>query len=105
MKVKRNIKKMKKNSKSKKENKFVSNLLVRVLIVILSGIIFHIWTYIIFAVFVIQLIIFIIKQEANQDLKKFSEIWIKSITNYFRYALFISNERPFPFNNIIYEEK
>lgn len=75
--------------------------LFRILVFIITGIILGIWRYLIFVLFIIHWFITIFSGKRNKDLAELSEYWNSELYRYFRYLTFVSNERPFPFNNVV----
>lgn len=77
----------------------------RLVVLIVSGIIFYFWNILIAIVFIINFIIAIITGKPNQSLSDFGAIWVKEIYRAVQYLLFISEERPFPFKSIQFNNK
>ena len=74
--------------------------LMRIFVGIVTGIILGVWRALIF-VFVIMNWIYVLF--ADKRLKEFavlSEIWNTQMYTYIRYMVFLTNQRPFPFNKL-----
>jgi len=74
--------------------------LMRILVLIVSGIILAIWHALIKILVVIHWFIAIFTNKRNKGIAEFCEIWNTQIYVFFRYMTFVTNERPFPFNGI-----
>jgi uncharacterized protein YqhQ len=72
----------------------------RVLVLIISGIIFYFWTFAVFVMMLINIIFALFSGKNNKPITEFSEIWLNEIIRLCRYLLFLSNEKPFPFAEI-----
>tara|TARA_Y100000310_G_scaffold345657_1_gene467820 strand:+ start:6692 stop:6964 length:273 start_codon:yes stop_codon:yes gene_type:complete len=72
--------------------------LLRILVLIVTGIILGLWRIIIKILVVVHFVYAIITNERSRDIAEFSEIWSSQVYTYLRYITFVSNERPFPFN-------
>ena len=74
--------------------------LMRIVVGIISGIILSLWKSLIQILGVIHWIIVIISGKRQRGIAKFSEIWNSQIYVFLRYMTFVSNKRPFPFNEL-----
>ena len=74
--------------------------LMRIVVGIVSGIIFGLWKALIQILGIVHWIIAIITGKRNKDLAEFSEIWNTQIYIFLRYMTFVTNERPFPFESL-----
>jgi hypothetical protein len=74
--------------------------LMRIPVVIVSGIILSIWKILIHIFIIINFIWTIISGKRIRDLATLSEIWTTQIYVFLRYMTFVSNERPMPFRPI-----
>jgi hypothetical protein len=90
-----NKKNIKKQEMERKE------ALMRIVIGIISGIIIYIWTYIIFAFIIANLFYTLIKGRRSKDISYLCEIYNTQIYSFWRYMTFVSNKRPFPFENLM----
>ena len=77
-----------------------TELVVRLVVLLVCSILFYFWNILIFVIFIINMVITLIKGAPNKNLIKFSQIWLSEITRALKYLLFISNERPFPFTEL-----
>jgi len=82
--------------KNKKEE-FAKEFLMRLLIILVCAIIFYFWNMAMLVILIIQLIVYLIKKEANLPLKEFSNIWYVNINAFIKYSLFLADKKPFPF--------
>ncbi len=74
--------------------------LMRIVVGVVSGIIFVVWRYLIVVLTVFN---FIYTLFAGKRLKEFAnmcEVWNTQWYIFQRYLIFVSNERPFPFNSL-----
>ena len=72
-------------------------LLWRILVAIISGIILSIWKTLVWILAVIHWFIVLFTGERNQGIAEFSEYWNSEIYRFIQYLTFMTNERPFPF--------
>jgi len=75
-------------------------LLWRILVAIVSGIILGAWKVLICLFVIVNVVIVLFKKERNSDLAEFCEYWNSESYLFARYLTFETNERPFPFNNL-----
>jgi hypothetical protein len=73
-------------------------LLWRILILIVSGIILSVWRYLIVVLAVLHFIMVLFSGKRDKSLADFCEYWNSEIYRFIRYLTFGTNERPFPFN-------
>ena len=74
-----------------------SEALMRIVVGIVSGIIFGVWKMIIQVFGIVNFIITLFTGKRNKDLALFCEIWNTQIYIFLRYMTFVNNKRPFPF--------
>lgn len=74
--------------------------LMRIVVVIVSGIILGLWKALIQILGIVHWFIAIIAGKRNKDIAEFSEIWNTQIYIFLRYMTFVTNERPFPFESL-----
>lgn len=86
--------------KKEKKTKEREEVLWRILIAIVSGIILYIWGYAVAIVAIINLVYTLIFGKRIKELAEFSEIWATQFYYFARYISFVSNERPFPFKEL-----
>ena len=72
-------------------------LLMRILVSIVSGILLSVWLALVKLLFVINFFIVLISGKRNKGLAEFCEIWNTQTYVFLRYITFVSNKRPFPF--------
>ena len=75
-------------------------VLMRIVVGIISGIILGLWKVLIQILGVVHWIIAIITGKRNKDIAEFSEIWNTQIYIFLRYMTFVTNKRPFPFEGL-----
>src|SRR3989344_4441992 len=75
-------------------------LLMRIFVAIVTGIILAVWKIAVAVVWIIQFFIVLIKGKRNKDLAEFNEMWNTQSYVFIRYLIFQSNERPFPFESL-----
>ena len=75
-------------------------ILWRILIGIVSGIILHLWKIVICIVAVVHLIYVLITGKRNKEMAQFCNRWNTQAYKYIRYMTFAANERLFPFTNL-----
>jgi len=80
-------------------------LLWRILVCIVSGIILGIWKWLVAVLFVIQFIIVLFVNKRNKDVADFCDVWNSELYRFLRYINFATNERPFPFTGLRRVEK
>ena len=86
-----------KNKRLKKEKKEREEALMRILVLIISGIILYVWAYVIILFAVINFVYTLIKGKRMQELADMSEIWSTQAYTFYNYMTFLKNKRPFPF--------
>lgn len=92
------VKKSVKKSYEKDYERF--ELLWRILVAIVSGIILAVWRYLIFALAIVNFFIVLFSGKREKGLADFSEYFNTESYRFLRYLTFETNERPFPFNEI-----
>lgn len=81
----------------KKERK---EALMRIPILVVSGIILAVWGYFIILLSIINFFFTLFKAKRMKELAEMSEIWNTQKYFFQRYMIFESNFRPFPFTKI-----
>ena len=74
--------------------------LMRIVVGIVSGIILGLWKALVQVLAVVNWIVVIITGERNKGMADFCEIWNTQVYIFLRYMTFVTNERPFPFENL-----
>lgn len=72
----------------------------RIIVAIISGIVLHLWGFVICIVTVINWFVVVFSGKRNKELAEFCEPWNTEYYKYFRYLTFMTNKRPFPFSEI-----
>lgn len=75
-------------------------VLMRVFVAIVSGIVLGVWRWFIFVIAVINWIYTLFAGKRMKDLAMLSEIWNTQTYTYLRYLTMVANERPFPFTSL-----
>ncbi|MBU2576617.1 MAG: DUF4389 domain-containing protein [Nanoarchaeota archaeon] len=75
-------------------------LLWRILVFIVSGIILGVWRAFIQILFVVNFVIVLFTGKRNKEIANLCEIWNSEAYRFMRYLTFETNERPFPFTNL-----
>jgi len=96
--MKKNNKMNKKTKKSPKRDNERLEIIIRLVVLIVTGIILEIWGYLIFVLALLHWIMTLITGKRYKDIAEFSEYWNSELYRYFRYITLVSNERPFPFD-------
>ena len=86
--------------KKKENKKLQQEIWVRLAVLIISIILFQVIAVILLIIIIINLIIAIIKGKPDSGVVEFSKVGFNEIMRLLKYLLFISNERPFPFNEL-----
>ena len=75
-------------------------ILWRILVAIVTGIILGVWRWLIVVIAIVHLVIVLIKGRRDLGLADFCEYWNSEFYRYVRYLTFVTNERPFPFSEL-----
>ena len=73
---------------------------MRIVVFIVSGIVLGIWRYFIIVLFIINWFYTVFNGKRMKELARLSEIWNTQMYVFLRYVTFVTNERPFPFENL-----
>ena len=93
-------KKVKKAVKRRRKRSERVELIFRIFIAIVSGIVLGIWRYLVAVLAVIHFIMVLFSGQRNPGLADFCEYWNSQTYVYLRYLTFESNEKPFPFSEM-----
>ena len=74
--------------------------LMRIVVLIVSGIILGAWQYFISILMVINFFYTLFSKKRMKELAEMSEIWNTQSYTFNKYMVFESNVRPFPFNKL-----
>jgi len=92
---------MAKNTTSKKLTKSErKEALMRILVLLITGIVLYLWGYLVLILTIINWFIVIFSGKRNKDIANFSAIWASEIYRFVSYLTFETNERPFPFSSL-----
>jgi len=88
-------------AKTPKKNKRAENILWRLLVFIISGIVLDIWGYVVFIMLLVNWFVVIFSKKRNTDIGIFCNYWAAEIKRFVRYLSFETEEKPFPFNELV----
>ncbi len=74
--------------------------LMRIVVLIVSGIILELWKSLIQILIIVHWFMVIFTGKRNKDLADFNEIWNTQVYIFLRYMTFVTNQRPFPFEKL-----
>jgi len=77
-----------------------SEIFMRIVVAIVTGIILSVWKWLIMVFFVINWIYVLFAGKRLQQLAELSEVWNSQWYVFQRYLIFVSNKRPFPFEKL-----
>jgi len=86
-----------KKNRKKEERK---EALIRILVMIVSGIILGFWRIFIYVLILTNLIYTLIAGKRLRDLAVLSETWNTQWYTFQKYIIFLDNRRPFPFGKL-----
>jgi len=84
----------------KKEINERNEVLMRVIIAIVSGIVLSVWKGFVQIITLVNWIYTLIKNKRNKEIAMLSEIWNTQFYIYLKYLTMVSNQRPFPFEKL-----
>ena len=73
---------------------------MRIIVGIISGIIFWAWSYLIAVFFVINFVYGVFTGKRLRELAELTEIWNTQMYHFKKYMGFMTNTRPFPFTSL-----
>jgi len=85
---------------SKKEDFERKELLWRIVVGIVTGIILHVWTALIVILFILHWFMVLFTGKRDIKLADFCEYWNSEVYRFVRYLTFETNEKPFPFTDL-----
>jgi uncharacterized protein YqhQ len=89
---------MKKKDNEKKIERL--EVLMRILVLIVSGILLLVWRYFIYLLVLINLIYTLFSGKRLKEVAELGEIWNTQWYVFQRYIIMVSNRRPFPFGKL-----
>jgi len=93
--------KKKKGSRAEKEKKAERlEALMRIAVLIISGLILVVWRFFVYIFIIINLIYTLIAGKRFRYLAELSEVWNTQWYVFQKYIIFLDNRRPFPFGRI-----
>ena len=75
-------------------------ILMRIPVFILSGIILYVWGFFIIIFSLAQLVLFLIGEKKEKEFAHISNLFSNQIYDFFKYITFSSEKRPFPFSKL-----
>jgi len=75
-------------------------ILMRIIVAIISGIVLGVWRWFIIVICAINWIYTLFAGKRMKEIAELSEIWNTQIYIFLRYLTLVSNERPFPFRSL-----
>ena len=75
-------------------------ILLRIPIAIISGIVLGVWRWFILIIGIVNWIWTLISGKRIKELAELSEIWNTQVYTFMRYMALVTNERPFPFRKL-----
>ena len=74
--------------------------LMRIVVLIVSGIILGVWQYFISILMIVNFVYTLFAKKRMKELAEMSEIWNTQYYTFNKYMIFESNVRPFPFTSL-----
>lgn len=74
--------------------------LMRIVVLLISGIILIAWRYLVFVLMIFNFIFVLFTKKRIKDFSDMCEVWNTQWYVFQRYMLFVTNDRPFPFNKL-----
>lgn len=75
--------------------------LIRIVIGFIGGMILYVWGVLVFVLFVVNWVIVLFSGKRDRGIADFSEYWNSEFYRLLRYITFETNERPFPFSDMV----
>jgi len=75
-------------------------VLMRVVIFIVSGVILGVWMHLIKLLIIVHWIYAIFSGKRNEDIAEFCHIWNTQAFRFVKYVTFVTNTRPWPFTKL-----
>ena len=77
-----------------------SEVFMRIVVGIVSGIILGVWRYFIIVLFIVNWFYTLFAGKRLEELAELSEVWNSQWYVFQRYLIFVTNKRPFPFSKL-----
>ena len=77
-----------------------SEVFMRIVVAIVSGIILGVWRYFIIVLFIVNWVYTLFAGKRLKELAELSEVWNSQWYVFQRYLIFVTNKRPFPFSKL-----
>jgi hypothetical protein len=84
----------------KNNNHEVNEALMRIPVLIVSGIILSVWGYLIGLLIIVNFFYTIFSSKRMKEVALLSEVWNTQVYSFMRYMTFVENKRPFPFSHL-----
>lgn len=75
-------------------------LLWRIIIAIVGGFILSVWKVLIIFLSLFNWVYILFKDKKNKNISEFCEYWNSTVYIFTRYVTVVSDQRPFPFNDL-----
>lgn len=75
-------------------------ILMRIVVAIVSGIILDVWGIFVFVISAFNWIYTLFAGKRIKEIAEMSEIWNTQMYVYYRYLTLVTNDRPFPFTSL-----
>ena len=93
-------KKKKVSNRKRKERSERIEALIRIVILIISGLILSVWRVLTYVLVITNLVYTLFAGKRLRDVAELSELWNTQWYVFQRYIIFVSNQRPFPFGKL-----
>ena len=77
-----------------------SEIFMRIVVLVVTGIILAVWKWLIVIFFVINWVYVLFVGKRLRELAELSEVWNSQWYIFQRYLIFVTNKRPFPFTKL-----
>jgi hypothetical protein len=95
----------KKKKFTKKQENERQEAWMRILVFIISGIVLEVWGFFILIFALVQFILVIVDGKKNKEILEMCKIYVEQVYVFAKYITFISNQKPFPFSELVEFEK
>ena len=77
-----------------------TEVLMRIVVGVVTGIILSVWRLLIYVFVLINVVYTLFSGKRHKEIAEMSEIWNTQVYIFIRYMTFVTNQRPFPFENM-----
>lgn len=88
------------NPMAKKELNERYEILMRIIVAVVSGIVLGVWKGFIQIITLINWVYALITNKRNKEIAEMCEIWNTQIYVYLKYLTMVNNQKPFPFSRL-----